>query len=202
VSEGQLRGWKGTNRKPNTISSRYLGNWTFCTSTKGHLSFISSDDRGRRLGCVAGPPWLWPVFAHSWLIFRYKLQPSENWRIIAVASLRPPTMHIRLSDRHAGKAAEAPVVPRPGLFRFSIWRAARLDRFSGDNRDCFASRHDGDIDRRDTFLISDGPALECCLGSRYQRAQGDANPSPTSCASLVGRLSCDVLIIRWRAGFD
>jgi len=25
-------------------------------------------------------------------------------------------MHIRLSDRHAGKAAEAPVVPRPGLF--------------------------------------------------------------------------------------
>jgi len=33
-----------------------------------------------------------------------------------VASLRPPTMHIRLSDRHAGKAAEAPVVPRPGLF--------------------------------------------------------------------------------------
>ena len=64
-------------------------------------------------------------------------------------------MHIRLSDRHAGKAAEAPVVPRPGLFRFSIWRAARLDRFSGDNRDCFASRHDGDIDRWDEFLFSD-----------------------------------------------
>jgi len=52
---------------------------------------------------------------NSWLIFRYKLQPSQNCRIISVASLRPPTMHIRLSDRHAGKAAEAPVVPGRGF---------------------------------------------------------------------------------------
>jgi hypothetical protein len=54
-------------------------------------------------------------FRNSWLIFRYKLQPSQNCRIIRVASLRPPTMHIRLSDRHAGKAAEAPVVPDRGF---------------------------------------------------------------------------------------
>jgi hypothetical protein len=52
---------------------------------------------------------------NSWLISRYELQPSQNCRIISVASLRPPTMHIRLSDRHAGKAAEAPVVPGRGF---------------------------------------------------------------------------------------
>jgi hypothetical protein len=38
-------------------------------------------------------------------------------------------MHIRLSDRHAGKAAEAPVVPRPGLFCAGIWRPVHLDKF-------------------------------------------------------------------------
>jgi hypothetical protein len=38
-------------------------------------------------------------------------------------------MHIRLSDRHAGKAAEAPAVPRPGLFCAGIWRAVLLDKF-------------------------------------------------------------------------
>ena len=51
----------------------------------------------------------------SWLTYGTGLQSRQNCRNIAAASLRPPTMHIRLSDRHAGKAAEAPVVPGRGF---------------------------------------------------------------------------------------
>jgi len=44
-------------------------------------------------------------------------------------------MHIRLSDRHAGKAAEAPVVPRPGLFCVLSNLTAVLSLLSLDRRD-------------------------------------------------------------------
>jgi Tripartite ATP-independent periplasmic transporter, DctM component len=67
------------------------------------------------IAAASSPPADSTDSRNSWLIFRYKLQPSQNCRIIWVASLRPPTMHIRLSDRHAGKAAEAPVVPDRGF---------------------------------------------------------------------------------------
>jgi hypothetical protein len=88
------------------------------------VTYIASFHCGCRVCCRCDPDDRpgrveWPTspdLYNSWLICRYELQPSQNCCIILVASLRPPTMHIRLSDRHAGKAAEAPVVPGRGFF--------------------------------------------------------------------------------------